>query len=149
MKVILGGRPANVLSRSSLARMSKKHAPGFLRVVEDAKTRIREVDAEHVRETATAGQPYVLIDVREDREWNVDSCEGAVHLGKGVLERDAEAQFPDKRATLVLYCGGGFRSALAADSLRAMGYEDARSLAGGIRRWRELGLPLDKRSSDR
>ncbi len=125
--------------------MSKKHAPGFLAAVEDAKTRIREIQAEEVRDAAVAGRPYVLIDVREDREWDVDSCRGAVHLGKGILERDVEGRFPDKRTTLVLYCGGGFRSALAADSLRAMGYEDARSLAGGIRRWRELGLPLDVR----
>ncbi len=125
--------------------MGKTHNPGFLRVVDDAKTRIREITAEQVRDSNLAGQPHVLIDVREDREFAVDSCRGAVHLGKGVLERDVEARFPDKRQTLVLYCGGGFRSALAADSLRAMGYEDARSLAGGIRRWRELGLPLDTR----
>jgi len=122
-----------------------KHAPGFLAVVGDAKTRIAEIQVEAVRDAELAGQPFVLIDVREDREWAVDSCRGAVHLGKGVLERDVEARFPDKQVTLVLYCGGGFRSALAADSLRAMGYGDARSLAGGIKRWRALGLPLDTR----
>jgi rhodanese-related sulfurtransferase len=125
--------------------MAKKHSPAFLRVVDAAKTRIREISAEEVHAAAEAGRAHVLVDVREDREWNIESCRGAVHVGKGVLERDVEGRFPDTKATLVLYCGGGFRSALAADSLRAMGYEDARSLAGGIRRWRELGLPLDRR----
>jgi rhodanese-related sulfurtransferase len=126
--------------------MASEHSPAFLRVVQDAKTRIREITPEDVQAAADAGRPFVLIDVREDREWAVDSCAGAVHLGKGVLERDVEQAFPDLGRTLVLYCGGGFRSALAADSLRAMGYGDPRSMAGGIRRWRELGLPLDSRS---
>ncbi len=125
--------------------MARNHAPGFLTAVDDAKTRIVEITVEEVWKAAVDGTPFVLVDVREDREWTVDSCAGAVHLGKGVLERDVETRFPDKAQTLVLYCGGGFRSALAADALRAMGYEDARSMAGGIRAWRAADYPLDVR----
>ena len=125
--------------------MARTHSPGFLAAVEDAKTRIAEITVQEVWQAAVNGTPYVLVDVREDREWAVDSCASAVHLGKGVLERDAETRFPDKAQTLVLYCGGGFRSALAADALRAMGYEDARSMAGGIRAWRSADYPLDVR----
>jgi rhodanese-related sulfurtransferase len=121
------------------------HSPGFLAAVDDAKTRIAEISALDVHEAAVAGHPYTLVDVREDSEFAVDSCAGAVHLGKGIIERDIEARYPDKAQTLVLYCGGGFRSALAADAIRAMGYTDARSMAGGIRAWRDAELPLDRR----
>jgi len=125
--------------------MARTHSTRFLIAVEDAKTRITEISAEEVEEARKGDAPYVLIDVREDREFAVDSCAGAVHIGKGILERDVEGAFPDTAQTLVLYCGGGFRSALAADSLRDMGYSDARSMAGGIRAWRNLGYPLDSR----
>lgn len=125
--------------------MASNHSPRFLTAVEDAKTRIAEISAEKVQQARENDSPYVLIDVREDREFAVDRCAGAVHLGKGVLERDVEGAFPNTGQTLVLYCGGGFRSALAADSLRAMGYTDARSMGGGIRAWRTLGYPLDTR----
>ena len=125
--------------------MAKQHAPAFLAAVNDAKGRIAEISAQEVHDAAQAGRPFALIDVREDGEFAIDSCAGAVHLGKGIIERDIEARFPDKDQTLVLYCGGGFRSALAADAIRAMGYTDARSMAGGIRAWREANLPLDVR----
>jgi len=121
------------------------HSPGFLAAVDDAKTRIREVTVDEVRAAQDSGADWAFVDVREDREFAVDSCAGAEHIGKGVLERDVEERYPNKQKTMVLYCGGGFRSALAADALRAMGYLDARSMAGGIKAWRAAGLPLDVR----
>ena len=117
------------------------HASGFLKLVNDAKTRIREVSVEEVRRSGQAGESFHLVDVREDSEWNAGRASGALHLGKGVIERDIEKAIPDKQARIVLYCGGGFRSALAADALQQMGYTNVFSLAGGWRAWNEEGMP--------
>ncbi len=121
-----------------------KHSEGFLRIVEDAKTRVRCISIDQYRDGAARGETCVLIDVREDREWNAGHAAGALHLGKGIIERDVEQAVPDKNAPLVLYCGGGYRSALAADALRFMGYTAAVSLDGGWRAWQEAGLPVEK-----
>jgi rhodanese-related sulfurtransferase len=121
----------------------KQHNPGFLALVNDAKSRIRQVDIEQYKKMA--GQPHVLVDTREDREWDAAHAAGAVHLSKGTIERDIETQVPDKNATLVLYCGGGFRSALVADNLQKMGYKNAISLDGGWRAWNAAGLPVEKK----
>jgi rhodanese-related sulfurtransferase len=120
-----------------------KHAEGFLRLVADAKTRVRETTAEDVRRRQLAGERFTLVDVREDSEWAKGHAAGAVHLGKGVIERDVEGAFPDRDAELVLYCGGGYRSALAADALQKMGYRRVISMDGGWRRWCELGYPTE------
>jgi rhodanese-related sulfurtransferase len=120
------------------------HSPRFLALVDDAKSRVKEIDIEAYRKMREAGEPHVLIDVREDSEWAAGHAAGAVHLGKGIIERDIEARIPDKSARLVLYCGGGYRSALAADNLRKMGYTDAISLDGGWRAWRAAGLEVEK-----
>ncbi len=117
------------------------HSPGFLALVEAARRRIRETTPEEVRRRQLAGEPFHLIDVREDHEWAAGHAAGAVHLGKGVIERDIERHFPDRDADLVLYCGGGYRSALAADALREMGYRRVASMAGGWKRWCALGYP--------
>ena len=118
-----------------------KHSEGFLRLVADAKTRVREVSVEQARARVAAGAH--LIDVREDREWEGGRAAGAEHLGRGVIERDAEAQFPDKAAELILYCGGGYRSALAADNLQRMGYTNVYSMAGGWKAWQDAGAPVE------
>jgi len=118
------------------------HAPGFLRLVEESRKRIRETTPEAVHARQRAGERFHLVDVREDSEWERGRAMGAVHLGKGVIERDVERLFPDLDADIVLYCGGGYRSALAADALRKMGYRRVQSMDGGWRRWRELGLPV-------
>jgi rhodanese-related sulfurtransferase len=120
------------------------HSEGFLRVVNESKTRIRETTPEDVKRRLDAGEGFHLVDVREDSEWAAGRARGAVHIGKGVIERDVETMIPDKSATLVLYCGGGFRSALAADMLQRMGYTNVLSMDGGIRAWRELGYPEDR-----
>jgi rhodanese-related sulfurtransferase len=120
------------------------HAPGFLKLVDEAKKRIREVTVEEVKRSREAGEPFHLVDVREDSEWNAGRAAGAMHLGKGVIERDIEAAIPDKGAKIVLYCGGGFRSALAADALQQMGYTNVFSLAGGWRAWNQAGLPVER-----
>jgi len=119
-----------------------EHSPGFLRLVEESRKRVRETTAEEVHARRRAGEAFHLVDVREDSEWEQGHAEGAVHLGKGVIERDVERQFPDADAEIVLYCGGGYRSALAADALQKMGYRRVRSMDGGWRRWCELGLPV-------
>ena len=116
-----------------------KHAPQFLRVVEDAKKRVREVSVAEVKAKLARGDAFVLIDVREDSEWAAGHVEGARHIGRGVLERDIEAALPDTASEIVLYCGGGFRSALAADSLQQMGYTRVASMAGGWRDWQAAG----------
>lgn len=123
---------------------AKNHSAGFLALVNDAKTRVREIDIEQYRVMAGAGEALLLIDVREDHEWAAGHAAGAVHLGKGIIERDIETSIPEKDARLVLYCGGGYRSALAADALRAMGYTNAISLDGGWRAWQAAGLPVEK-----
>ncbi len=121
--------------------MGSGHNAGFLAIVDDAKSQIEEVITEHVAQLQADGDAFVLVDVREDREFAKDACLGAVHLGKGVLERDVESRFPDKATRLVLYCGGGFRSALATLSLKRMGYDSVASMAGGFRQWCSEGRP--------
>ena len=120
------------------------HSPGFLKLVADAKTRVRETTPEEVHRRRQSGERFALVDVREDGEWAAGHATGAVHLGKGVIERDVEQRFPDHDAELVLYCGGGYRSALAADALQRMGYHRVISMDGGWRRWCELKLPVEK-----
>jgi len=122
----------------------KGHNAGFLALVNDAKSRIREIDIAEYKRMAAAGEPHVLIDTREESEWTAGHAKGAVHLGKGIIERDIESKVPQKDAKLVLYCGGGFRSALAADALQKMGYTNAISLDGGWRAIQSSGLPLEK-----
>jgi rhodanese-related sulfurtransferase len=116
-----------------------KHSEGFLKVVNDAKTRIREVTVAKTRERLAANSDARLIDVREDNEWDAAHAAGAIHLGKGIIERDIEVTAPDKSSELILYCGGGYRSALAADMLRQMGYTNVWSMAGGWKAWKESG----------
>jgi len=118
-----------------------KHAPGFLKLVEAAKTGVREVSVDEVRVLQASGARFHFVDVREDDEWRAGYCEGAIHLGRGVLERDVEGVIPEREAHVVLYCGGGFRSALSAEALAKMGYTNVWSMAGGIRAWRDAKLP--------
>jgi rhodanese-related sulfurtransferase len=120
----------------------KPHNPGFLALVWDAKSRVKQVNIDEYQHMHQAN--LVLIDVREDNEWAAGHAAGAIHLCKGIIERDIETEIPDKSATLVLYCGGGYRSALAADALQKMGYTTAISLDGGWRAWVEAGLPVEK-----
>lgn len=120
------------------------HNSGFLKLVNEAKARVRETDIEGYKRMLREGEQPVLVDVREDSEWAAGHAGGAVHLGKGVIERDIEARVPDKSTKMVLYCGGGFRSALAADALQQMGYTNVISLDGGWRAWQEAGLPVEK-----
>jgi len=120
------------------------HNPGFLKLVNEAKSRVKETDMAGYKKMLSEGSKPLLIDVREDSEWAAGHAAGAVHLGKGVIERDIETKVPDKGAKLVLYCGGGFRSALAADALQQMGYTDAISLDGGWRAYQQSGLPVEK-----
>jgi len=124
--------------------MAHKHSPRFLKIVEDAKKRIHEVSIDHVKAKLDRGEKFLLVDVREESEYAADHLPGAVHLGKGVIERDVEDRVPDQNTPMVLYCGGGFRSALAADNLQRMGYTQVLSMDGGIRGWREKGFPLTK-----
>lgn len=121
-----------------------KHSPGFLALVNDAKSRVRECTVQDLKTKLDRKDAFVLVDVREDHEWNEGRLPGAVHLGRGILERDAEEKFPDKSAEIVLYCGGGFRSALAADNLQKLGFTKVLSMDGGIRGWREAGHPTVK-----
>ena len=123
--------------------MAIAHSPGFLTLVNDAKTRVRETDLDGYRKMLADGTPLVLVDVREDHEFAAGHVKGAVHLSKGTIERDIEAKYPEKDTTLVLYCGGGFRSALVADNLQKMGYTNAISLDGGWRSLRESELELE------
>ncbi len=119
--------------------MSKQHSPGFLAVVADAKSRVREISIDEYRQSE---KPVLLIDVREDNEWQQGHLPAALHLGKGIIERDIEKAVLDKQQALVLYCGGGFRSALAADVLQKMGYQNVLSLAGGYTAWVNAALPV-------
>jgi rhodanese-related sulfurtransferase len=120
-----------------------KHSEGFLKLVNDAKGRIREVTVDETRERMKANDAVRLIDVREDNEWEAAHAAGAEHLGKGIIERDIEATVPDKNAEVILYCGGGFRSALAADVLQQMGYANVFSMAGGWKAWKDSGAPIE------
>ncbi len=121
-----------------------KHNPGFVKLVEDARRRIKECTVGDVKMKLDRGERFHFIDVREDNEFAVDHAKGALHLGRGILERDIETVIPDKRAEIVLYCGGGYRSALAAQNLKKMGYANVASMDGGIRAWREAGYPIEK-----
>lgn len=127
-----------------MAAPGKHHNPEFLNLVNDAKTRVREIGIDEYKRMVEAGDPHLLVDIREDSEWAEGHVEGAVHLGKGVIERDIEGKVPEKATKLVLYCGGGFRSALAGDALQKMGYTDVISLDGGWRALQTSGLPLEK-----
>ncbi|MFL5549316.1 MAG: rhodanese-like domain-containing protein [Gemmatimonadaceae bacterium] len=120
-----------------------KHSPGFLKLVDDAKSRVREVDVDTTRRKLESGEATV-IDVREESEWAAGHARGAQHLGKGVIERDIEERIPDKNAELILDCGGGFRSALSADNLQRMGYTNVASMAGGWRAWQAAGAPIER-----
>ena len=124
--------------------MAPNHPPRFLKIVDDARTRIRETNVDAIRARLDRGDKFVLVDVREESEFAKDHLPGAIHMGKGVIERDVEMKVPDLNAEMVLYCGGGFRSALAADNLQKMGYTNVISMDGGIREWREKGYPLTR-----
>jgi rhodanese-related sulfurtransferase len=121
-----------------------KHSPGFLRIVDDARTRIRELTVDDVKAMLGRGERFHLVDVREESEWDKGHLPTARHLCKGILERDVEEAIPDHAARIVLYCGGGFRSALAADNLQKMGYTDVYSMDGGWRVWNERGFDTEK-----
>ena len=120
-----------------------KHSEGFLKIVDDAKSRIKEVTVAETRDRLATNRNAKLIDVREDNEWDTAHAAGAIHLGKGIIERDIEATVANKSTELILYCGGGYRSALAADVLRQMGYTNAWSMAGGWKAWKESGAPVE------
>jgi len=120
-----------------------EHSPGFLKSVNDAKSRVRENTPEDVKRKQEAGESFYFVDVREDNEWQKGHATGAIHLGKGIIERDIEKAVPDHDAEIILYCGGGFRSALAGDALQKMGYKNVISMDGGWKRWWELGYPIE------
>jgi rhodanese-related sulfurtransferase len=124
--------------------MSHHHGAGFLAIVSDAKSRVKEADFRDIKKRLDAGEKMIIVDTREDSEWARGHIPNAVHLGKGVIERDIEKIIPDKSAPLVLYCGGGFRSALAADNLQKMGYKNVTSMDGGWRGWTEAAFPVAK-----
>ena len=124
-----------------------EHSEGFLKLVEEVRRRIHEISVEETRERLEAGEGARLIDVREDNEWEAGHAAGAEHLGKGVIERDIERLVPEKSTELILYCGGGYRSALAAETLQRMGYYDVSSMAGGWRAWTEAGAPVEGEGS--
>ena len=121
-----------------------KHSDGFLKLVNDAKSRIREVNVEETRARLRGGVGVRLIDVREDNEWQAGHAAGAEHLGRGIIERDIDGEVPDKNTELILYCGGGFRSALAADNLQRMGFTNVYSMAGGWKAWKDAGAPVEE-----
>lgn len=123
---------------------AKHHSAGFLALVQDAKSRVKEIDIEEYRRKAISGEEFLTIDVREESEWAAGHAAGALHLGKGIIERDIETRIPDKAAALVLYCGGGYRSALAADAMQKMGYSNVLSLDGGWRAYEDAKLPVEK-----
>jgi rhodanese-related sulfurtransferase len=123
--------------------MAHQHPPRFLKIVDDAKKRVRETDVDAVKARMDRREKVLLIDVREESEYAKDHVPGAIHLGRGIIERDIEARVPELNTEMILYCGGGFRSALAADNLQKMGYTNVISMDGGIRDWREKGYPLE------
>jgi rhodanese-related sulfurtransferase len=124
--------------------MRMKHSPGFLQIVDDAKTRVREVTCDDVKHMLDRGQRFELVDTREESEFARGHLPNARHLSKGIIERDIESAIPDRATPIVLYCGGGFRSALAADNLQKMGYTNVVSMDGGWRGWTEAGFPVEK-----
>jgi rhodanese-related sulfurtransferase len=121
-----------------------KHTPGFLQLVNDARTRIHELTVEETRARLSANPHARLIDVREDNEWHEAHARGAHHMGRGIIERDIETQVPDPDTELILYCGGGYRSALACDNLQRLGYRNVHSMAGGWKAWKEAGAPVEE-----
>jgi rhodanese-related sulfurtransferase len=121
-----------------------QHSPQFLRLVNDAKTRVKETNVADVKRRIDSGETFLLVDVREDNEWAKGHLPGAVHMGRGVIERDVEKSVPETGTKMILYCGGGFRSALVADNLQKMGYTNVESMDGGWRGWNEAGLPTEK-----
>src|SRR3954453_7135110 len=121
-----------------------KHSPEFLNIVTDAKSRVKECTVDDVKQKLARGEAFHLVDVREDSEWDAGHLPKAIHLGKGIIERDIETKIPQKDAEIVLYCGGGFRSALAADNLQKMGYTRIVSMDGGYRGWKDAGLTIEK-----
>jgi rhodanese-related sulfurtransferase len=123
-----------------------KHSPGFLAIVSDSLSRVREISVEEVRGDIESSVDFVLVDVREDSEWAASHATGAIHLAKGIIERDIETVIPEVDKKVVLYCGGGYRSALAADSLQQMGFQSVFSLAGGWRAWKDASMPIDEGS---
>ena len=128
--------------------MPKKHSPGFEKLCDEARTRIKEVSVQEVSALLSTKSDFLLLDVREDHEWNEGRIPGASHLGKGIIERDIEETVPDPAKKIILYCGGGYRSALAADSLQKIGYTTILSMAGGFRSWKESGFPITKGDSN-
>ena len=124
--------------------MAPKHSERFLKIVDESRKRVRELTVDEVKAKLDRGEKFQLVDVREESEFAKDHLPNSIHLGKGIIERDIEERVPDTAAPLVLYCGGGFRSALAADNLQKMGYTNVISMDGGIRVWREKGFPLTK-----
>jgi rhodanese-related sulfurtransferase len=122
-----------------------KHTPGFLKIVNDAKSRIRELTIADVKQKLDRNESFHLVDVREESEWAAGHLPKAEHLGKGIIERDIETKIPDTNAEIILYCGGGFRSALAADNLQKMGYTKVWSMDGGFRGWKDASLPIDRK----
>jgi len=131
-------------SESEAQIRKMKHSAGFLQLVKDARSRIREVTVEETRQRLNSNTGARLIDVREDNEWQTAHAAGAQHLGRGIIERDIEEQVPDKESELILYCGGGYRSALAADNLQRMGYTNVYSMEGGWKAWKEAGAPVEE-----
>ena len=121
-----------------------KHSPQFLKLVSEAKARVRETNVADVKQRIESGEKFLLVDVREDNEWANGHLPGAVHMGRGIIERDIETQVPDTARKIILYCGGGFRSALVADNLQKMGYTSVESMDGGWRGWTEAGLSTEK-----
>ncbi len=121
-----------------------QHSDKFLKIVNDARARVKETTVADVKRRGEAGEKFHLVDVREDSEWAAGHAAGATHLGKGVIERDIERMIPDTNAKIILYCGGGYRSALAADNLQKMGYTNVESMDGGFRAWQEAKLPTTK-----
>ncbi len=121
-----------------------KHSPQFLKLVGEAKTRVKETNVPEVKKRMDGGEKLLLVDVREDNEWANGHLPGAVHMGRGIIERDIEAKVPESSTNIILYCGGGFRSALVADNLQKMGYTNVESMDGGWRGWVEAGLPTAK-----
>ena len=121
-----------------------QHTPRFLEIVNDAKSRIAETTVDEVKQRLDRGEKFLLIDVREESEFAKDHLPGAIHLGKGIIERDIESRVPEVKTPMILYCGGGFRSAMAADNLQKMGYSNVRSMDGGVREWREKNYPLTR-----
>ena len=121
-----------------------QHTPRFLEIVKDAKSRVKETTVDEVKKKLDRGEKILLVDVREESEFAKDHLPGAIHLGKGVIERDIETRVPDVKTPMILYCGGGFRSAMAADNLQKMGYSNVISMDGGVREWREKDYPMTK-----